>query len=127
MAIGGILAARVFSARPVSPPTLRTFISNVPGTVAMIVGTLAFDSPLRLPSTAITWLAVIALGLTSWFGFLLLFWLFDHVGATRTMLITYCAPLVGVTLGVLVLHEPFTWNLGAGGALIFVALLLFRQ
>ena len=40
------------------------------------------------------------------------------LGATRASLVTYLIPVVAVTVGILVLGEPFEWRLVAGGLLV---------
>ncbi len=77
------------------------------------------EAPFRPPALAITWLAVIWLGLLgTCVAFLLYFYLLHSVGPTRTTLVTYVFPLVGVVLGVFFLHEALDWHLALGGALI---------
>ena len=66
-----------------------------------------------------TWLAIAWLGLVgSCLAYLLYFYLLHSVGPTRTTLVTYVFPLVGVGLGVIFLQERLDWNLFLGGALV---------
>ena len=51
-------------------------------------------------------------------AFLLFYALIDEVGPVRATVITYVNPAVAVVLGVLFLHEPFTWSIALGFALI---------
>ena len=77
------------------------------------------ESPLSMPSLPITWLAVLWLGLMgTCIAFLLYYYLLHSVGPTRTALVTYVFPLVGVILGVIFLNELLDWQLVVGGALV---------
>jgi drug/metabolite transporter (DMT)-like permease len=76
-------------------------------------------SPGRLPSLANTWIALLWLGLLgSCVAYLIYYSLLHSVGATRTTMVTYVFPVVGVALGVLFLHERADWHLLAGAALV---------
>jgi threonine/homoserine efflux transporter RhtA len=44
-------------------------------------------------------------------------------GATLASTVTYVTPVVGVTLGVLVLHETLHWNEPVGAALVILGIL----
>jgi drug/metabolite transporter (DMT)-like permease len=71
------------------------------------------------PSTALAWLALLWLGLLgSCTAYLLYYRLIHSVGATRSTMVTYIFPVVGVALGVLFLGERADWHLLAGAALV---------
>jgi drug/metabolite transporter (DMT)-like permease len=56
-------------------------------------------------------------------------WSFEVIWRVRAMAASstmYAMPLVGVALGVLVLHGTVTWNQVAGGTLVILSLLLGR-
>ncbi len=63
---------------------------------------------------ALGWLGVLGAGIASY----VLYKLLHSVGPTRTSLVTYTLPVVGVTLGVIILKETFDWRLVAGTLLI---------
>jgi drug/metabolite transporter (DMT)-like permease len=63
---------------------------------------------------AILWLGLLG----SCLAYLLYFFVLQNWGATRTTLVTYLLPVVGVTAGVIFLQEPLDWRLLAGGLLI---------
>jgi drug/metabolite transporter (DMT)-like permease len=67
--------------------------------------------------------AVLALLCTA-VAFLLFYALIDEVGPVRSTVITYVNPAVAVVLGVLFLHEPLTWSIAAGFALILAGSVL---
>ena len=48
-------------------------------------------------------------------------------GPTTTSTVTYVTPVVGVTLGVLVLSETFSWHEPAGALLVLVGILLTQK
>ena len=69
--------------------------------------------------------AVLTLGVVcTALAFLLFFALIAEVGPVRATVITYVNPAVAVTLGVLLLHEPFTGAIGAGFAMILLGSVL---
>lgn len=51
-------------------------------------------------------------------AFLLYNGLIRDVGATSTSLVTFVVPCVAVVLGIVVLDEPFRWNVVAGAAVV---------
>jgi drug/metabolite transporter (DMT)-like permease len=57
-------------------------------------------------------------------AFLLYFYLLHSVGPTRTVLVTYIFPLVGVGLGVIFLNERLDWQLLAGTMLIIASVVM---
>jgi len=74
--------------------------------------------PTQLDSIiAILWLGLLG----SFLAFVMLYYLFDHLGATVTSTVTYMFPVVGVTLGVLFLSEVLDWRLALGTALVVVS------
>jgi drug/metabolite transporter (DMT)-like permease len=48
-------------------------------------------------------------------------------GPTRASTVTYITPVVGVTLGILVLGERLTWNEPVGAAIVFLGILLVQE
>jgi drug/metabolite transporter (DMT)-like permease len=69
--------------------------------------------------------AVATLGiLCTALAFLLFFALIAEVGPVRATVITYVNPAVAVTLGVLLLHEPFTAGIAVGFVLILAGSVL---
>ena len=65
------------------------------------------------------WFSVIWLGiLGSGMAYLAYFRLLSRWGATRTALVAYLLPIVGIALGALVLQEPIGPTLIAGTALV---------
>ncbi len=85
------------------------------------IGALASESPIIVPSLPLTWVALSFLGLLgSCLAYLLYFYLLTKEGSTRTVLVTYMFPVIGVGLGVLLLGERLDAQL-VSGALLVVA------
>lgn len=72
---------------------------------------------------AITTLGVVGTGI----AYLLNYRIIADVGATRASVVTYLIPVVAVTVGIVVLDEPFEWRIVAGGALIVAGIALLRE
>lgn len=82
-------------------------------------GALAFESPLALPSLPLTWIALLWLGLLgSCLAYLLYFYLINKEGSTRSTLVTYMFPVIGVALGVLFLGETLDARLVIGALMV---------
>lgn len=77
------------------------------------------ESPVLIPQDPMTWLAIVWLGLLgSCVAYLIYFGLIQRAGPTRTVMVTYVMPIVGVLLGVTFLNEPLDWKLGLGTILV---------
>ncbi len=85
----------------------------------------SLNAPNQFPTLPITWLAILWLGvLGSCVAFLLFFYLLNTLGATRTTLVTYIFPVVGLVLGIVFLNEPMDWRLGIGSVLILSGIVI---
>ena len=81
--------------------------------------TPSLDAPNQFPTLPITWVAIIWLGvLGSCVAYLMYFWLLNTWGVTRSSLVTYIFPVVGLILGIVFLGETIDWRLVAGSALV---------
>lgn len=77
----------------------------------------------ELPTLPITWFALAWLGLLgSCVAYLLYFFLLHSVGPTRTTLVTYIFPVVGLVLGVAFLNESLDLGLAIGALLIIAGI-----
>ena len=86
------------------------------------------ESPLTFPQLPVTWLAIIWLGVVGVaLAFFLYFYLLHTVGPTRTVLVTYIFPLVGVILGVIFLQEHLDWQLAVGAILIVGSIVVVNK
>jgi drug/metabolite transporter (DMT)-like permease len=106
--------------RKVEPLTIAG-TSLIVGGIAIVPVTLATVRPLPalgdLSTTVVLATLTLAL-LNTVFAYFLFYHLIDTWGATRTTLVTYVMPPVGVTLGWLLLDEPVDWKIVVGAALI---------
>ena len=112
----------------VGPAILTRYLSGLPMlgviSVSLAIAALvyvpiaAFSFPAHVPSAgvlaSVATLAVVCTAL----AFVLFFALIAEAGPVRATIITYVNPAVALTLGVLLLHEPFTVGAGVGFALI---------
>jgi drug/metabolite transporter (DMT)-like permease len=87
--------------------------------VAIVILTFILESPLALRPTAISIFGITMLGLfASGLAMLLYFRLAATVGPNFVAANNFIAPAVGVTWGVVLLGEPFTWRAIAAFAII---------
>ena len=97
-------------------------------TVTLWLLAVAAKGPLSLPELPITWIALAWLGiLGSGLAFLLYYYLIHSVGPTRSTLVTYLFPLVGVALGVLILGEKLDLRLALGSILIVGSIIIVNS
>ena len=113
-AIGPLIISRRLSDLPalgvIAASLLLAAIAYAPAAVVQL--------PQARPSGEVV-AAVATLGvLCTALAFLLFFALIAEVGPVRATVITYVNPAVAVTLGVLLLHEPFTTGIAVGFVLI---------
>lgn len=106
-----------------TPGILRSAGPLVSASAIMWLGTALFESPVEVPQTGITWVALLFLGIFgSGLAFVLAYYLIHEIGPTRTTMVTYLFPLGGVILGVTFLSEQLTWQLVTGAVLIVSSL-----
>jgi drug/metabolite transporter (DMT)-like permease len=103
-------------------------LADLPG-LGVTAACLAFATVVYAPAAALSWpahvpsaqvlgsLAALAVVCTA-IAFVLFFKLIAEAGPARATVITYVNPAVAVTLGVLLLHEPFTGAIAVGFVLI---------
>ena len=81
------------------------------------------ESPFALPAIPMTWVAVAWLGLIgSFVAAVIWFGLIYEIGPSRTSMVTYMFPLVGILLGVLILGETIELHHYLGGLLILAGI-----
>ena len=118
----------------VGPWILARYLAGVPGlgviSAGMVVTAVAYlpfaltHLPARLPGPSVLG-SVLVLGLVcTALAFVVFFALIAEVGPVRATVITYINPAVAVTLGVLLLHEPFTIGIAVGFALVLTGSVL---
>ena len=122
-AFGGLFAHRMLVGLPSILPALGQTAMGacILGPLAAIA--LAVSPPVHFPSTGVI-ISVLALALGgTTLAYICFYWLIDHVGPTRTVIVTYLLPCMAVVYGVLLLHEAV--NINALGGLFFVLLGIF--
>ena len=121
-ALGTIYARR--SLQGLNPITLaagQLFLANV----AVLSVALPLEDFSQQTFTWVTIGSLLWLGLLgSCMAYILYFFVLQEWGATRTTLVTYLVPIVGVTAGVLLLGEQLDWRMMGGGLLILVGVLI---
>ena len=96
--------------------------------IFILAGLFAIDRPLHFPSQPLTWFSVVWLGiLGSGVAYLLYFYLLKEIGASRTTMVTYVIPVVGVFLGIIVLHEALDWRALLGAIIAIGGVLLANR
>ncbi len=115
-AVGAVYSRR--NVRGLPPMVPAVFQVSFAAIIAS-VGALLFDHPWTATPDAeaifsILWLGIFGSGL----AYLLVFRLFTNWGATRTTLIAYVIPPVGIALGFLVLNEPIDARIIFGTVLV---------
>jgi drug/metabolite transporter (DMT)-like permease len=100
-------------------PQWQAFLQLGTATVMVWLFTGLAERPIVMPRLPITWLALLWLGLLgSCVAYILFFALMNSIGPTRTTMVTYIPPLVGVLLGAVFLGEHLNWQAILGGVLI---------
>ncbi len=89
---------------------------------------LITNSPMHLPVHPITWTAFLWLGLLgSFVAPVLWFTMIYDIGPSRTSMVTYMFPLVGVLLGILFLKETMNWQVLVGGLLVLAGIYIVNS
>lgn len=115
-AVGAVYSRRyVRGLRPMIPAVFQvSFAAIITGTLALLTERPWDATPDSQAIVSILWLGLLGSGL----AYLIVFRLFAHWGATRTTLVAYVIPPVGIVLGYLALQEPVDSRLVVGTALI---------
>jgi len=106
-----------------TPGILRSAGPLISATIIMWPAALIGERPFQIPHLAVTWIALLFLGvLGSGLAFLMSYYLIHEIGPTRTSMVTYLYPVGGVILGVIFLHEKLSWQLAVGTVLVIISL-----
>ena len=124
-ACGAVYARRnVHGLRPMIPAVFQVGFALV--MVATL--TLLFERPFEVNVTPEAWFSVVWLGLFgSGLAYLVFFRILGRWGATRTSMVAYLLPVVGITLGALVLNEPVDARLLIGTGLVIGGIALVNS
>lgn len=119
-AAGAVYARRNVRGLPAMIPAVFqvSFAAVITGAVALVAEHPWTATPDSQAIFAILWLGILGSG----FAYLFVFRLFAHWGATRTTLVAYLIPVVGIALGYLVLAEPLDGRIIIGTALVIAGI-----
>ncbi len=96
--------------------------------VFIIPAMLTLEAPFTLPTLPISYVAFAWLGLLgSFVASIIWYSLMNDIGPSRVSMTTYLLPLIGVTLGAVVLHEEVDWRLLVGGFLIIIGIIIVNR
>jgi len=125
-AIGNVYAKRnVKGLAPRIPALFQVFLATLVVVPAALLVDRPFASVQPAPEAviAIVWLGIVGSGL----AYLCYFTILANWGATRTSLVAYLLPVVGIFLGAVVLGDPVTINRVAGTALVIAGIALVNS
>jgi drug/metabolite transporter (DMT)-like permease len=106
-------------------PLVQAFIPLVAADLMVWLATPILESQPQLPVDGEAWFAILWLGLLGTFvAYILYFSLLRSVGPTRTSLVTYAVPVVGLVLGVVFLDETLDLRLAMGTVLIIAGIVV---
>ena len=98
------------------------------GLIFLIPAMLTFESPVVLPKLPISYIAFAWLGLLgSFYASILWYKLLNEIGPSRVSMTTYLLPLIGISLGAVLLDEKIGWRLLAGGLLIILGIIIVNR
>ena len=93
------------------------------GAIIMLIATPFIASPMHLTARVV--ISMVILGaLSTGIAYVANTNIVHAVGATNASTVTYVTPLVGVVLGILVLHESFVWNQPVGALLVITGIVV---
>jgi drug/metabolite transporter (DMT)-like permease len=114
-----VYARRFLTGRGFSALVLSTG-QMAAGAVLLVLATpMVARSPVTLTPTVIASLLVLGV-LGTGVAYVLNYRLIADEGAVAASTVTYLIPVVAVVLGALILSEPLTWHLLAGGVMVLV-------
>ncbi len=119
-AVGAVYSRRnVRGLAPMVPAVLQvTFAAIITGVLALVLEQPWTARPDGQAIFSILWLGILGSGL----AYLAVFRLLAQWGATRTTMVAYLIPVVGIVLGYLVLQEPIDASLIVGTALVIAGI-----
>jgi drug/metabolite transporter (DMT)-like permease len=123
-AFGSLFARGMLTGLPLMQPAIGQTAMGA-FILAPIAGiALAIQPPTHVPSIwAIASALALAFGGTS-LAYICYFWLIEHVGPTRTLIVTYLLPCFALVYGALLLHESVGLNAIGGLTLILTGIFL---
>ncbi len=124
-AVGNVYNRRnVRGLPPLIPAVFQvTFALFIVGTIALVVEHPWEARPDAQAIFSVVWLGIFGTG----FAYMAYFRLLGRWGATRTSLVAYLLPIVGIVLGFLVLQEPIDITIVLGTALVISGVALVNS
>jgi drug/metabolite transporter (DMT)-like permease len=106
----------------------HSFGQMLAGLIFIAPAMLITNSPLTLPHIPLTWVAFAWLGLIgSFISPVIWFAMIYDIGPSRTSMVTYMFPLVGVLLGIIFLNETMSWQIYIGGLLVLAGIYIVNS
>ncbi len=96
------------------------------GLMMIVVGTLRGEWSDLFFTTRTTVALVYMATLGAIGGFVAYTYALRHLPVSFVSLYAYINPVIAVALGILVLHEPFTWRMAMAAALVFAGVAVVR-
>jgi len=125
-AVSYVYVGRFITGRGFAPLALSAGQLVTGAALLLVASPLYAGTPVAATPQVIA--AVLALGaLGTGLAYLLNYRLITDEGPTIASTVSYFLPVVAVILGVVVLDEPLTWNLAAGGALVLLGVALAQE
>lgn len=110
------------------PPSVVAFFPLLGADLIMWTITPILDDKFFIPKLPLTWIALLWLGVMGiGVASILYYYLIHSVGPTRTTMVTYIFPVVGLFLGIIFLKEKLDIHLLIGSALIISSIIIVNQ
>ncbi|MEJ3405925.1 DMT family transporter [Rathayibacter sp. YIM 133350] len=117
---------KYLSPRPIAPATFAFLNISLAGAIMLVLTPFVATQPVRLTVPIV--LSLLALGtLGTGLAYIWNINVLRAWGPTNASTVTYVTPVVGVVLGVIVLHETFSWHEPLGALLVLVGILLAQK
>jgi drug/metabolite transporter (DMT)-like permease len=121
-AVAAVMTRRTL--RGVPPLTIAVYVLAL-STTEVLALSLVFSRPPLLAMHGLTVFSILWLGiLGTGFAYVLAFFILSEWGAARYTLVAYMLPVVGLTLGAIVLSEHIDWRILGGSALVVLGIVL---
>lgn len=120
--LSGIYARRAFRGMPALVPATGQLLSGALIITPIALALHGIPSPLPSPVALGAVAALAVLGTAA--AYILLYWLIERIGATRSSMVTYLLPPFALVYGALFLHEPIMIGALLGLGLVVVGILL---
>lgn len=109
-------------------PVVQTACMLLVAEVLLWVAVAVFETPHVWPSLRDTWISIVWLGiLGTTVGYLMFFYLIREWGATRSSLVTYVLPVIGLVLGIVFLGESIDARLWVGTTLVLCGIVIVNR